>query len=134
MWWRKKRKTGPMDGQEMGRLQILVNGNQRKLAGWLQVQSEKLSVPAKKMILAVGFLLFAALMIFQVINGLNSNTFPESGKIIKPDLPLPDTPHEYNRRQQAWKYLDSLGKTPEGRLKRDSLLNRHAKAADTIQR
>ena len=134
MWWRKKRNTGPVSGQMMGRFQEIVNNNQLKLAGWLQVQSEKLSVRAKKMIVIVCFLLFASCMVYQVVGGLHRPVLPESGKIIRPELPVPEHPSK-KARIEAWRYyLDSLGRTPGGRLKRESLLNIPSTGADSVRK
>jgi len=131
MWWKRKTKTEPLPGQETSRLQAMIMNNQRKLAGWLQLQSEKLSVRTKKIIVIASFLLFASLMVYQVIDGLNGPVLPESGKITKPDLPVPE--HPSKKAKIAWRtYLDSLGRTPGGRLKRDSLLNVPATGVDSV--
>lgn len=127
MWWRKRdtTKMEAQPGEGVSKFQVLMTGYQHKLAGWLQVQSEKLSVRAKKMILIAGGLFMAAFMLFQITNSLNGNLLPESGTIIKPDFPVPEQPSE-KERIRAWNdYLDSLSRTPEGRLKLDSMQKSH---------
>lgn len=127
MWWRKRdiTKMEAQPGEGASKFQVFMTGYQRKLAGWLQVQSEKLSVRAKKMILIAGGLLMAAFMVFQITNSLNGSLLPESGTILQPDLPKPQQPSE-KERIGAWNdYLDSLEKTPAGRLKLDSMQKSH---------
>lgn len=127
MWRREKGKTQP----QSGRVQLWVIHHQRKLASWLQIQSEKLSITAKKVLLVTGCLLFAGCLVLQITGGLNHNRMPESGSIIKPGLPVPFNPME-TAPMRAWRnFIDSLKRTPEGRVKLDSLIMGKRAARDS---
>jgi len=80
----KKEKAIPA-----GKWQVKVELGKRRLAGWLQRQSEKLSIRTKKVLLICCCLLFGSMMVLQVVNGLGMGKLPDTGKVVKPLTPPP---------------------------------------------
>ena len=80
----KKEKSSPA-----GKWQAKVEHGKRRLAGWLQRQSEKLSIRTKKILLMVCCTVFGSLMLLQVFSGLGMQRLPDIGKVVKPLTPLP---------------------------------------------
>lgn len=89
MKWNMK-KTGQREkAATAGKWQARVEQGKRRLAGWLQRQSEKLSIRTKKVLLIGCCLLFGSLMVLQVVNGLGLHKLPDTGKVVKPLTPPP---------------------------------------------
>lgn len=80
----KKEKSFPT-----GKWQAKVEHGKHRLAGWLQRQSEKLSVRTKKILLITCCMVFGSMMLLQVFNGLGFDRLPDIGKIAKPLTSLP---------------------------------------------
>ena len=89
MKWHFKKSAKQEKGAANGKWQAKVEHGKRKLAGWLQRQSDKLSIRTKKILLIVCCTVFGSLMLWQVFNGLGGHRLPDIGKVIKPLTPLP---------------------------------------------
>lgn len=82
--FRKQEKTIPQ-----GKWQVKMEQGKRRLAGWLQRQSERWSIRTKKVMLILCSLLFGSAMLWQVFRGIGSTRLPPIGMIAKPITPLP---------------------------------------------
>ena len=104
---------------------------------WLHSFLEKLTPRTKKMIM-VGCYLFMGAYAIGLIIGAISNDLPEQQKIIRPLVQKNmerATAHEVKLNIAKFKtYMDSLGRTPEGKRQRDSIIINHPGLMDTIAR
>lgn len=90
-----KKKTEPIEASgrarpsRTDRRNVKLEAGKRRLAGWLQTQSEKLSVGMKKGLLFLGGLCFGGLMAAQIVGGLSGRPLPDGGTIRKPQTAVP---------------------------------------------
>lgn len=90
-WKLKLKQPFKTDRQQReGKWQAKMETSKRRLAAWLQQQSEKLSIRSKKIILVGCCLLFGSFMIWRMISGLGADVLHRS-RIMRPVLvtPLP---------------------------------------------
>lgn len=110
---------------------------QRMLAKWLSNRSEKLSLSVKKFILT-GVCLFVGAYAIGLMIGFIQYGTPKQLQISIPTIPHRERNHGLADAElnilKFHRYMDSLGASPKGIIRRDSILKAHPGIMDTIQR
>lgn len=134
----KRRKsyqiTDPVKEQPVKRW---LSGYQRRLADWLNIQSEKISLRTKKVVL-IGIYLFSLAYIIGLVIGSIRYKIPGMNNIIRPVVVNPgakDSKEAIRDNILMFRnYMDSLSATHSGRRQRDSILKHHPGLMDSIAR
>jgi hypothetical protein len=141
MLWKRKKKVGEMKTVPIFFESVLTRFHD-KLVHWaicLQRKSNRLHPRKLKLLLAAFCLLFVSSSGYVIVTSLKKKTLPFHITPIqvmplekKPNMPPAITSSEFKRIHKLRLALDSLAKTKTGKVRLDSLLQKHPKLLDIL--
>ncbi|WP_345329449.1 hypothetical protein [Mucilaginibacter defluvii] len=138
MWFKKRKRSNDRNGRFYQKINHVVGKIQHAWAGYMGRKYNNLSRKGKIISLALFIGVGVTFSIYRAFN--NIGTKLNIAQIQKPafttsqpNTPAPKLPQVELKRIRAYHhYLDSLAKSPSGKMLRDSLLARHPGLLDSI--